>query len=264
MSREVSATITECSVFTDMDTPSRENVANMFTNSLVGRITPCPPMVSLTDKPPERARQAAVPAVRAKPFCLLLVMITATSACDAMSRGAPHRGTPVVIDDTLLRYPDSSTLALGAGDLAFIGLLEAETARPFVIVAARGCDACEASDAVLVRAPAEGRVIDGDRRGEHPYPGRVLAGENATVRSYSRVFWGVCLPQRPPGVISFRSEFAWAGDEPLREVRITEIHGDSLLDWRTVPEVRALAATLQQVRTRRCSEVPSRDLTASP
>mgnify|MGYP006184734299 CR=1 FL=1 len=26
----------------------------------------------------------------------------------------------------------------------------------------------------------------------------------------------------------------WAGDEPLREVRITEVRGDSLLDWRTV------------------------------
>ena len=195
---------------------------------------------------------------------MIVIIIMALCACDAMSRGAPHRGTPVVIDDTMLRYPDSSTLALGVGELTFIGQLEAETAAPFVIVAAHGCDACEVPDAVLVRAPADGRVAHGDTRGEHPYPGRALSASDGSVRSYARVFWGECLPQRPPGVVSFRSEFGWAGDEPLREVRITEVRGDSLLDWRTVPEVRAIAATLQQVRAQRCAELPARDLVTTP
>ncbi len=217
----------------------------------------------MTDNAPRTAPHAASNAGLLKPFCPILVLIMAASACDAMSRGAPHRGTPVVIDDTMLRYPDSSTLALGVGELTFIGQLDAESDAPFVVVASHGCEACEAPDAVLVRAPAEGRVFPGHLRGEHPWPGRALDA-NGTVRSYARVFWGQCMPQRPPGVISFRSDYGWAGDEPLREVRITEVHGDSLLDWRTVPDVRALAATLQQVRSERCIELPARDLVASP
>ena len=194
----------------------------------------------------------------------MVVIIVVMCACDAMARGAPHRGTPVVIDDTLLRYPDSSTLALGIGELAFIGQLEAETAAPFVVVAAQGCDACPTPDAVLVRAPRDGRVAHGDMRGEHPYPGRALDASDGSIRSYVRVFWGHCMPQRPPGVISFRSAYGWVGDEPLRELRITEVHGDSLLDWRTVPDVRAIAATLQQVRAQRCAEIPARDVVAAP
>ena len=220
-------------------------------------------MVSPVGKAGTSTARTAACAARVKPFCPIIVIIVALSACDAMSRGAPHRGTPVVVDDTMLRYPDSSTLAPGAGSLAFIGQLEADKAAPFVIIAAHGCEACGAPDAVLVRAPASGRVTPGDTRGEHPYPGRALDADGA-VRAYARVFWGQCMPQRPSGVISFRTEYGWPGDEPLREVRISEAHGDSLIDWRAVAEVRALAATLQQVRTRRCSELPARDQVAAP
>ena len=188
----------------------------------------------------------------------------AVSGCDRLSRRAQHRGTPVVVDDTVLRYPDSSILAPGVGAIALVGQLDAATAPPFVIIAAHGCTACEVPDAVIVRAPAEGRVAEGDRRGMHPYPGHTVSADDGSIRAYSRVFWGECLPQRPPGVVSFRSGFDWPGDEPLREVRITEVHGDSLLDWRTSPEIRLLIAALQQVRARRCTELPAGGAVASP
>jgi hypothetical protein len=194
----------------------------------------------------------------------MVVLVMATTACDLLSRGAPYRGTPVVIDDTLLRYPDSSTLALGVGDLAFIGQLDAERTSPFVIVAAHGCEACESPDAVIVRAPAAGRMVNGDTRGAHPYPGRTHSAQDGSVRSYTRLFWGHCLPQRPPGVVSFRSAYSGVGDEPLRDVRITEVHGDSLLDWRTIAEVRLLTATLQQVRAGECTEMPARGMVSAP
>ena len=199
-----------------------------------------------------------------KPFCVLVVALAAFPSCDWMSRRTQHRGTPVVVDDTVLRYPDSSTFLPGVGDVAVIGQLEAETAAPFVIIAAHGCHACEHPDAVLVRAPSTGRVTEGDRRGMHPYPGHTFRGASGSIRTFARVFWGECLPQRPPGVVSFRSEFDGPGDEPLRELRITEVHGDSLIDWRTVPDVRMLAAALQQVRARRCTELPARETASAP
>ena len=194
----------------------------------------------------------------------MIVLSATMTGCDWMSRRTQHRGTPVVVDDTLLRYPDNSTLMLGVGDISFIGQLDAESAAPFVIVAAAGCDMCDSPDAVLIRAPSAGRVAAADTRGAHPYPGRSYRPLDGAMRSFTRLFWGRCLPQRPPGVISFRSEFGFAGDEPLREVRITEVHGDSLLDWRMVPEVRVLAATLQQVRAQECTELAPRETVSAP
>ena len=194
-----------------------------------------------------------------------MVVLSATmTGCDWMARRAQHRGTPVVVDDTMLRYPDNSTLTLGVGDITFIGQLDAERAAPFVVVAAEGCSVCDSPEAVLLRAPSAGRVAAGDTRGAHPYPGRTYRSLDGGMRSFTRLFWGRCLPQRPPGVISFRSEFGFPGAEPLREVRITEVHGDSLLDWRMVPEVRVLAAALQQVRARQCTELPSREMVSAP
>ena len=184
-------------------------------------------------------------------------------SCDWSSRGTRHRGAPVVVDDTLLRYPDSSTLALGMRDLILLGQLPAETAAPFVIVAGRDCADCAAPHSVLVRAPSDGAVesLDG-LRGRHPYPGRVVDEHSGMVRSYARVFWGQCLPQRAPGVVSFRTEYGVPGDEPIRDIHITEVHGDSLLDWRAVPEVRILASTLVQARANRCTEVAQREMIA--
>ena len=194
----------------------------------------------------------------------MIVLATTLSGCDRLWRRSHHRGTPVVVGDTMLRYPDGSTLAPGAGDIALVGQLEAETSPPFIIIAAHACTMCETPDAVLVRAPSAGRMIEGDRRGSHPYPGHAVAVEDGSVRAYSRVFWGECLPERPQGVLSFRSEFGWPGDEPSREVRITEVHGDSLLDWRTVPDVRLLIAAVQQVRARKCTELMARDVVSAP
>ena len=192
--------------------------------------------------------------------CMLIVTIVTNTGCDASA--SPHRGTPVVVDDTLLRYPDSSTFAPGLHDLRFIGQLPAESRAPFVVVAGRDCNDCDAPPVVIVRAPADGPLRNPDEfRSVHPYPGRPIGAGDSVARTYSRLFWGDCLPQRPPGVVSYRTDFGAPGDEPLREMRITEVHGDSVLDWRMVPEVRILAATLLQVRARRCAEVPPDTLT---
>ena len=182
-----------------------------------------------------------------------------------MSARTRHRGVPVVVGDSVLLYPDGSSLSLGFGDIELLGQLPAESAPPFVIVAGRTCTDCDAIRSVFVRSPREGPVTDlASARGLHPYPGRTVGDADGATRSFSRLFWGECLPQRPAGIVSYRTDFGVPGDEPLREVRITEVQGDSLIDWRTIPEVRVLAATLLQVRARRCTEVAPRDMTTPP
>jgi len=193
-----------------------------------------------------------------------LVTMT-TFGCDVTAGRTRHRGIPVVVGDSMLRYPDGSSLSPGLSDIELLGQLPAQSAPPFVIVAGRTCTDCDALPAVLVRSPLDGRV-DGTEplRAAHPYPGRTVDDAKGVTRSFARLFWGECLPQRPPGVVSYRTDFGVFGDEPLREVRITEVQGDSLIDWRTIPEVRVLAATLLQVRAQRCTEVPPRDMITPP
>lgn len=211
-----------------------------------------------TKAPRRECHRAAVPAAL---VCMLIVIVTA-AGCDWLPSATRHRGPPVVVGDTLLRYPDGSTFAPGLHDLVLVGHLPAATAAPFVIVAGRECERCVAGSFVTVLAPSGGPVRDlAGLREWHAYPGRTRS-DDGTVVAEGRLFWGSCVPQRPPAVISYRTEFGGPGEETLREVRITEVHGDSLLQWRMVPQVAVLTATLLQVRARQCTELDPREVTA--
>jgi hypothetical protein len=222
-------------------------------------------MVSIAARGACGTSRAASVTASMRRLVLVALVGMATSGCDAMSGRARHRGVPVVVGDSMLRYPDGSSADLGLTDIELLGQLAADNAPSFVIVAGRTCSDCDELPSVLVRSPRDGPVTSTETvRGSHPYPGRTVGDADGITRSVARVFRGECLPQRPAGVVSYRTDFGVPGDEPLREVRITEVHGDSLIDWRTIPEVRVLAATLLQVRARRCTEVAPRDMVTPP
>lgn len=205
--------------------------------------------------------------IRSLPLLPLTLALTAmASGCDQARNTAEYAGTPVIIGDTLLRFPDGSEYVSGFRNVEYIGAIAGERKAPFIIIAGHECGECDAPPSVLMRSPSDGPVRNfTGLPGWHPYPGRVIAFNNdSAVISHSRLFWGQCLPERPPGLIEYRTEFAGDGTEPQREVRITEIEGDSLLEWRRVATTRLLATTLVQVQAKQCTEVPQRDIPAPP
>jgi hypothetical protein len=187
-------------------------------------------------------------------------------ACDRTSARSGYSGTPEVIGDTLLRFPDGSEYVSGFRNIEFIGSIPAETKAPFLIIAGNECADCDAPPSVLLRSPSDGPVRDfSSLAGWHPYPGRVIAyNEDSVVVAHSRLFWGQCMPERPPGLIEYRTDYGRNGLEPRREVRITEVEADSLLEWRRDANVRLLATTLVQVQARVCTEIAQRDMPAPP
>ena len=195
-----------------------------------------------------------------------LVILAAGGACDRTDSPARYEGTPIVIGDSLLRFPGGAEYVSGFTNVEYIGTIPAETRAPFIIIAGNECRDCDAPPSVLVRSPSDGPVRElHGLAGWHPYPGRVIAyNDDSAVVSHSRLFWGTCLPERPPGLIEFRSDFAGDGSEPAREVRISEIDGDSLIGWRRVATTRLLATTLVQVHAKACREIPQRDIPAPP
>jgi hypothetical protein len=197
---------------------------------------------------------------------LAVLLLTAVVACDRPDPAGRYAGVPVVVGDTLLRFPGGGDYVSGFRNVEYIGTIPARTRAPFIIIAGHECAACDAPPSVLVRSPSDGPVRDlGALPGWHPYPGRVIAyNDDSAVVSHSRLFWGHCLPERPPGLIEYRSEFAGDGSEPHREVRISEIDGDSLMGWRRVATTRLLATTLVQVQAKECAEIPQRDIPAPP
>ena len=212
---------------------------------------------------------AARRAARSRRTCQRAVLVAAATVlaagCDRAAGAGRYTGIPTVIGDTL-RYPDGSAYVSGFTNIEYIGSLPAATRAPFVIIAGHECDDCDAPPSVLMRSPADGPV----RRlaglaGWHPYPGRVIAyNEDSAVLSYSRLFWGLCLPERPPGLVEYRTEYSRGSSEPYRQVQITEIDGDSLIGWRRVATTRLLATTLVQVQAKECAEIPQRDIPAPP
>jgi hypothetical protein len=211
--------------------------------------------------PRRTGRRAAWPLVG-----ITAVAIGTSGACDRADSPDGYSGTPIVIGDTLLRFADGSEYISGFRNVEYIGTIPARTRAPFIIIAGHECRDCDAPPSVLVRSPSDGPVRElSGLPGWHPYPGRVIAyGDDSAVVSHSRLFWGNCLPERPPGLIEFRSEFAGDGSEPAREVRISEIDGDSLIGWRRVATTRLLATTLVQVQAKECREIPQRDIPAPP
>ena len=187
------------------------------------------------------------------------------AACDRATDGERYAGTPVAVGDTL-RFPDGSTYVPGFTNVEYIGSIPAASRAPFIIIAGHECDDCDAPPSVLMRSPSDGpvRSLSG-LAGWHPYPGRVIAyNEDSAVIAHSRLFWGLCLPERPPGLIEFRTEYSAVGAEPYRQVQITEIDGDSLIGSRRVATTRLLATTLVQVQAKECAEIPQRDIPAPP
>src|SRR5688500_13101656 len=197
---------------------------------------------------------------------LRAVSLGASAACNRAASPARSSGTPIVVGDTLLRFPDGSEYVSGFRNVEYIGTIPARTRAPFIIIAGHECRDCDAPPSVLVRSPSDGPVRElSGLAGWHAYPGRVIAyNDDSAVVSHSRLFWGNCLPERPPGLIEYRSDFAGDGSDPAREVRISEIDGDSLLGWRRVATTRLLATTLVQVQARECREIPQRDIPAPP
>jgi hypothetical protein len=194
-----------------------------------------------------------------------LAVIVSAVACERATPAGGYAGTPVVVGDTL-RFPDGSRYVSGFSNVEYIGTIPARTKAPFIIIAGHECSACDAPPSVLMRSPSDGTTRElAGLPGWHAYPGRVIAyNDDSAVVSHSRLFWGRCLPERPPGLIEYRSEFPGNGSEPAREVLITEVEGDSLVAWRRVATTRLLATTLVQVQAKECAEVPQRDLPAPP
>ena len=204
--------------------------------------------------------------VRARGCAVLAgALVILAAGCDRATEVSRYAGTPIVVGDTL-RFPDGSAYVSGFTNIEYIGSIPAATKAPFIIIAGHECRDCDAPPSVLMRSPSDGPV----RRlaglpGWHPYPGHVIAyNEDSTVLSHSRLFWGLCLPERPPGLIEFRTDYGGSGAEPYRQVNISEIDGDSIIGWRRVATTRLLATTLVQVQAKECAEIPQRDIPAPP
>ncbi len=211
---------------------------------------------------PRRARGGSARALTG----IAVALLATGAACNRADSPSSYGGTPIIVGDTLLRFPDGSEYVSGFRNVEYIGTIPAVTKAPFIIIAGHECRDCDAPPSVLARSPSDGPVRDlSGLAGWHPYPGRVIDyNDDSAVVAHSRLFWGNCLPERPPGLIEFRSEFAGDGSEPAREVRISEIDGDSLIGWRRLATTRLLATTLVQVQAKECSEVPQRDIPAPP
>ncbi len=197
---------------------------------------------------------------------IALLVAGAAGGCDRLPGRASYAGVPEVIGDTLLRFPGGSEYVSGFRAVEYIGTIAGEQTAPFIIVAGHECADCDAPPSVLVRSASDGPVREfAGLRGWHPYPGRVIAyNEDSVIISHSRLFWGRCIPERPHGLVEFRTDFARNGGEPDRAVLITEIDGDSLVEWRRLATARLLATALVQVQAKECAEIPQRDIPAPP
>lgn len=174
-------------------------------------------------------------------------------------------GPPEIVGDTLLRFTGGAEYAPGFRNISYIGQIPASTKAPFIIIRGVECAFCDAPPTLLMRSPSDEPVTNlRSEPGWYPYPGRIVAAGDTTVRlSEGRVFWGDCLPGEPAVLLYYNTEFV--DDEPARrEVRATFVRGDSLIESDDSIPWTSMEAVSRKVGSGECHEVARDDRLGDP
>lgn len=182
--------------------------------------------------------------------CAALLAACAAEASD------PYAGTPVVEGDSLLRFPSGARVAPGLhAELRYHGRLADAEGGPWLVTSGVQCEGCDAEPSVVLRSVHAPPGAAWEEPGWHAHPGRIVAYDTDRPMLESRLFWGRCLPGRPPGVVQFATEFDGTGRPAralvlLSEVRDGRLRADSLVQAPPAP-----SAVDAAVRAGRCREV---------
>ena len=163
---------------------------------------------------------------------------------------------------SILHFPAKTTFATGFVEARFVGLLPVPGRAPYLVMAGRSCDACDARVTLYIHSPADGPMKGGERDPRYPYPGKKRDYDDNPVFE-SRAFFGQCLGAAAQEVVWFAKRLQ--ADGTWKETVFALVAGQHALEEREYGEpTPSLKATLERVRAERCWEVPSLDQYREP
>ena len=165
----------------------------------------------------------------------------------------------ITIDGKTIVWSNGQTFETNIYDLQYIGQLESESKRPYLILSGRQCDECDANTSIYIHSPSDGELKTEDQQDRFGYPGKLLYYMDKELIGESRMFYGQILPNRH-GVIWFGKAEDESGNW-VNYVFLAEVTKDSL----TLEVIEStLDLTLAQVKSGLAKELPGLILTSEP
>ena len=142
-------------------------------------------------------------------------------------------------------------LETGLNEPEYLQLIQpTEGGIPYILMAGRTCKECgDEKGLFLIR-------VDGARKSQFVYPGKVRDAETNQLLLDSRAFYGKCLPGDGDGLIIYQAEKIDRRRFLQSSVFIAEPQPDSIREQLIERRLPKIKRTLDQVKRKLCSEVP--------
>lgn len=164
-------------------------------------------------------------------------------------------------DSSALIFRDGSRFETGLYDLRYIGQVQRHGGMPWLIMAGRHCNECDAELALYIHSPTDGPLITEAGANARYYPGRILDGETRDPLYEGRVFHGEVLAETG-GVIWF--EKIRQADGTMQEMTtLVDLDGEIPVEQNFMDHER-LSKTLELAARGSCTEIPGIDQVAAP
>lgn len=160
--------------------------------------------------------------------------------------------TPVKIEDfpdhpSSIRFQNGKTFVTTLFQVKYLGHLTNSGNAPFLILAGRGCQDCDANLAIYLHNPQSGPMQGEDSQERFVHPGVIRDAETKQPVLEARMFVGNCLPDVKDGVVWFIKEKdeqgRWKSSALIAEVKNQELVIRELTT--SVPDINKVLAAMK-------------------
>lgn len=168
------------------------------------------------------------------------------------------------VDGQTLTFRNGQSFTTNLYDLDYIGQLEKASGKaPFLILAGKPCEECDANRAIYFHSPSEGPMPGEEALMRYPFPGKELYYEDGSLLNESRFFFGEVMPG-VNGAIWYQNtkveEGQFVENAYLVQVENGKLKGTQMLK----EEVPDIDKTLQMVEQEKALEVPGVEYFSEP
>ena len=185
-----------------------------------------------------------------KLYMTVFLLVTFASTCLAAD---PITSSPPGKTGTIT-FQDKSSFSTTLYDLRYLGQLQTKNKKPYLVLAGRGCDDCDAGTAIYIHSPSDGPMQGEGGQERYSYPGRYKDSETGELVEKTRAFLGTCIPGRREGVVWYMQ---WMDKKGKWQVGflIAEVVNDEIKSKYLPKPKEKLGETLQFVKRDICKEL---------
>jgi hypothetical protein len=162
-----------------------------------------------------------------------------------------------------LVLPDGTKFQTSLYNLKLLGQLKTDRKLPYYILAAVGCDQCDANISIYIHSPSDGPIKDEATQRRFQYPGQELYYADHSLLYKGRMFFGNCIARYPNSAIWFEtllgSDKRWNPD-----VYVAAVKSDNLAVEKITQNMPLISEAEASVKKGQCREVPGKKRLSEP